>query len=280
MMPENIRKDRLEVKMISYKEELKKQREEINRLLAVSESNLRRVAKFPDDKIRIRNSNGHYQYTTLEKGACGQYISVKNKVYIMQCLQKHYERKVNKKLKRLKYELDRFLDNYNFNDIIDIYENASQGRKEMVTPIIESQEEYLEKWLLEHQGDQNSIAIENKKFLTEQGEYVRSKSEKIIADLLHKYDIPYRYEPRIVIKPGKAFCPDFVALNKTTRETYYWEHLGLLDNMEYVEHNLNKIDLYEKNGVFVGDKLIITTENRMSPIDVKIIDEKIKKYLI
>ena len=65
-----------------------------------------------------------------------------------------------------------------------------------------------------------------------------------------------------------------------TRETYYWEHLGLLDDAEYVENNLNKIDLYEKNGLFVGDRLIISTESGRFPIDVKIIDEKIKKYLI
>ena len=279
MKKEN-KKDRLEVKMISYREELKKQGEEINRLLAISENNLRKVAKYPDDKIRIRNSNGHYQYSLLEKGACGQYISVKNKEYIMQCLQKHYEYKINRKLKQLKAELDRFLDKYNFNDIMDVYEKASLGRKVMITPIITSKKDYVEKWLLEHQGDQNTIAPENKKYLTEQGEYVRSKSEKIIADMLFKYGIPYRYEPRIVTKSGKALCPDFVALNMATRETYYWEHLGLLDDAEYVENNLNKIDLYEKNGLFVGDRLIISTESGRFPIDVKIIDEKIKKYLI
>ena len=204
MMKKENKKDRLEVKMISYREELKKQGEEINRLLAISENNLRKVAKYPDDKIRIRNSNGHYQYSLLEKGACGQYISVKNKEYIMQCLQKHYEYKINRKLKQLKAELDRFLDKYNFNDIMDVYEKASLGRKVMITPIITSKKDYVEKWLLEHQGDQNTIAPENKKYLTEQGEYVRSKSEKIIADMLFKYGIPYRYEPRIVTKSVKA----------------------------------------------------------------------------
>lgn len=266
--------------MVSYREELIRQREEIARLLAVSENNLRKVAKYPDDKIRIRNSNGHYQYTLLEKGACGQYISVKNKDYLMQCLQKHYEKKVNRKLKGLIVELDRFLEKYNFNDIVDIYEKSSMGRKAMVTPIICSQKDYVEKWLLDHRGNQNTIAIENKKYLTEQGEYVRSKSEKIIADMLYKYGIPYQYEPSIMMKSGKVLCPDFVALNVSARKTYYWEHLGLLDNTDYVEHNLNKIDLYEKNGIFVGEKLIISTESGRSPIDVKIIDEKIKKYLV
>ena len=91
------------------------------------------------------------------------------------------------------------------------------------------------------------------------GDYVGSKSEAIIADRLFANDIPYHYE--VAFTPeGEAdtsrpvfdmygrlmgyeglgtdpydrdtLHPDFYVLNKRTRKTYYWEHLGRLTTPE------------------------------------------------
>ena len=60
----------------------------------------------------------------------------------------------------------------------------------------------------------------------------------------------------------------------------YWEHLGLVTNSEYAVKNFSKIMLYEKNGLYLGDQLLLSMESEKMPMDVKAIEEKIKKYLL
>ncbi|MFQ9213592.1 MAG: hypothetical protein ACLR4C_08105 [Eubacterium ventriosum] len=41
-------------------------------------------------------------------------------------------------------------------------------------------------------------------------------------------------------------------LNRKTRKEIYWEHLGMMDDADYVEKAIKKIELYEKMGYFKG----------------------------
>lgn len=63
-------------------------------------------------------------------------------------------------------------------------------------------------------------------------------------------------------------------------EEFYWEHLGRMDDTDYVEKNLNKITNYEKNNIFPGDRLILTHETSRCPINSKIIEKIIHTYLL
>ncbi|MBR5953238.1 MAG: hypothetical protein IKZ85_08190 [Pseudobutyrivibrio sp.] len=74
--------------------------------------------------------------------------------------------------------------------------------------------------------------------------------------------------------------PDFVALNIRTRKTIYWEHLGIVADIEYATKNFKKIQGYEKNGYLLGRDLIITMESAEAPIDVKLVEKKIKEFLL
>lgn len=49
----------------------------------------------------------------------------------------------------------------------------------------------------------------------------------------------------------------------------YWEHLGMMDDSNYVENALQKIALYEQNGIFPGKNLILTYETGKNPINQK-----------
>ena len=60
----------------------------------------------------------------------------------------------------------------------------------------------------------------------------------------------------------------------------YWEHLGLLDDPEYIARNLEKIDCYEENGIFLGDNLIITRETSEKPLNMKQVRRLIEHYLL
>lgn len=86
---------------------------------------------------------------------------------------------------------------------------------------------------------------------------------------------PYRYECPLQLK----VYPDFTVLNVKERKEIYWEHLGMMDDLDYVENALRKITLYEKNGIFTGDSLILTYETKKNPINQKVVRGMIQRYL-
>ena len=63
------------------------------------------------------------------------------------------------------------------------------------------------------------------------GDFVRSKSEVIIANILYQSGIPFQYEFRLIAPDGSRRWPDFTI--EWRGKTYYWEHLGMLDAEDY-----------------------------------------------
>lgn len=84
---------------------------------------------------------------------------------------------------------------------------------------------------------------------------VRSKSEVIIANILFERKIPFEYEAGLLVD-GKQFSPDFTI--KWGGKTYYWEHLGLLEQEQYKSAWEIKKAMYKEH--FPG-RLITTTES-------------------
>lgn len=120
-------------------------------------------------------------------------------------------------------------------------------------------------------------------YYTNRGERVRSKSEKIIADELARQKIPYKYEkPLVLFVDGKQkqFFPDFTVLNKTTGKIIYLEHLGMMDNSYYYNNTLNKLDIYEKNGLLIGKDILFFHESSRQPLNTRTIDDYINEFLL
>lgn len=113
-------------------------------------------------------------------------------------------------------------------------------------------------------------------FVTEKGERVRSKSEKIIADKLYMMGIPYRYEYPLVLNNGVIVYPDFTILRMPRRQEVYLEHFGMMDDMNYVDTTLFKINSYEKNDIYLGVNLFITYETSRQPFNTKKLNEMFK----
>ena len=59
----------------------------------------------------------------------------------------------------------------------------------------------------------------------------------------------------------------------------YWEHLGMMDEPDYAEKALRKISCYEQNGLWQGDKLILTYETKAISLNQKLIGQVIQHYL-
>jgi exodeoxyribonuclease V alpha subunit len=87
------------------------------------------------------------------------------------------------------------------------------------------------------------------------GDMVRSKSEVIISNLLHKGDIPFRYEQLLLAADGTPRLPDFTLTSQG--ETYYWEHLGMMDQTTYANEWTRKHAWYSE---WFPGRLLVTRE--------------------
>lgn len=83
----------------------------------------------------------------------------------------------------------------------------------------------------------------------ERGDLVRSKSELVIADKLHAAGIDYAYEQPLVLSGGRTRYPDFTIEDDASGITYYWEHLGLLDDPAYRTRWERKRKEYLQEGI-------------------------------
>ena len=108
------------------------------------------------------------------------------------------------------------------------------------------------------------------------GERVRSKSEQLIADRLYVNGIPYKYECPITLD-GITFHPDFTILRLSDRKEIYYEHLGRMDDPNYAEENVYKLNTYARNGLIMGNNLYATFETRNQPLDVSIVELLIRE---
>ena len=108
---------------------------------------------------------------------------------------------------------------------------------------------------------------------TARGEAVRSKSEVVIANLLHAKGVDYRYEEALEIE-GAVKYPDFTIEDDDTGEVYYWEHLGMLSNMGYRRRWEEKKEWFRRRGILPMSEgggpegtLIITRDSDKGGID-------------
>ncbi|MBR3341950.1 MAG: hypothetical protein IKG30_10055 [Clostridiales bacterium] len=53
-----------------------------------------------------------------------------------------------------------------------------------------------------------------------------------------------------------------------------------MDDEDYARKNAFRINVYQKNGIYLGDNLILTMETSTLPIDVKLVNQIIKHYLL
>ena len=193
--------------------------------------------------------------------------------------QKDYDQRVLRSAQNELKQLERLKKNYP--DIIpeSIYKNMNEERKKYTAPIKLPDDQYIAEW--------KSIMYERKGFskdcpelFADTGERVRSKSEILIANALNKFKVPYHYEKPLYLKGYGLIHPDFTILNKRLRKEIYWEHLGKMDDVGYVDDNIRRILMYEKNGYYLGDKLILTFETQKIPLNSLEIDRMIQKYLL
>lgn len=258
----------------------------LEKVLGIKQESLKHA---PSGSVRIVRKKRTNQFYLREndKDLQGKYIPRSQYKLASALSQKIYDKKIVPALQKEIAYIKDFLKNYEEFNVASACQNLPVIRYKAAEPLTLSDSEYVEKWL--------AVEYRHKAFdpdtpllFTENGERVRSKSEVIIADTLRGNGVPYRYEYPVLInrninKSMKRdvvnFHPDFCCLNVRTRQVYYWEHFGKMDDPEYAKRAVEKISLYQANGYNLGKNLIITMETIPCPMSGYLARENVMNFL-
>jgi len=242
------------------------------------EKELRKMRKFvverletaPDGKLRIKRKKGYIYYYIRQDAhnSNGKYLPRTKIKLIRNLAQKEYDKKA---LSAIDAELSvikscrRHLCELPETPVEMVYDEIPDELKEIVMPLTESDKHYIKRWN-EAEFEQLNYKEGEKKYATERGDLVRSKSEMVIANLLFIKGIPYRYECALQIC-GRIVYPDFTVLDVKKRKDIYWDHFGVLDDYEYAVKALRKMREYSLAGLIAENRIIVTAETTDEPLD-------------
>jgi hypothetical protein len=109
---------------------------------------------------------------------------------------------------------------------------------------------------------------------TSRGELVRSKSEVIIANELHRLGVEYVYEKELRFGSDAPRYPDFTIEDPASGLTVYWEHCGMLGDPGYLSRWQEKQLWYRANdilrpeeGVGKNGTLVVTEDDPKKGFD-------------
>jgi hypothetical protein len=262
--------------MEEIKKLLEARRLELMGLKKEKEKALRSV---PQGTLRISNykNRPHYYYRKDKSDRQGHYITKDNMHLVNRLAQKDYDEKVLASVRKELSAIERYFACCPGLEAECIYSNLNKERQNLVFPVKTTDEQFIEEWKsVEYQG--KHFYGETPEYVTMNGDKVRSKSEWIIADLLTKEGIPYRYEYPLYLSGFYTVYPDFTLLDIRTRKEVYYEHFGMMDDPEYSENAVKKLASYEQNGIYLGENLLCSFETRQNPLNPKQVQQMIKHH--
>lgn len=253
---------------------------EKDRLSGIIQDMEKRLSRAPEGAVRIIKHRNGYQYYFRKDSSekTGKYMPKSEYKKAVDLMQKKYDLQIKTAAEKQYSVINHFLNGYDPEILKRIYASLSEPRQNCILPVEISDEEYIKKWSSEEYTPK-IIADDIPEQYTDNGERVRSKSEVMIADALKKARIPYRYE--CPLKLGSIVVhPDFTILRIRDRQVLYWEHLGMMDDPDYLSRTIRKIREYERHGIYPGVDLILTVETSGMPINLNVINGMIKTYCI
>ncbi|MBP3338608.1 MAG: ATPase [Lachnospiraceae bacterium] len=208
-----------------------------------------------------------YKYIPKSEKEFAQKLALKT--YYSQCLEE---------LENEKKAIESYLSIHNSNVLSDELIKSNEEFKKLLSPSIILMSEELEKWA---KAEYQTNLFEKEKCIhkCESGHMVRSKSELLIATILHEYNIPFRYEEMVILGDRTIF-PDFTIRHPVTGEIYYWENFGMMEKQEYAKKAFGKLELYNSHGYMPGVNLITTFETKEKSLSPEVIRKIIQDFFM
>lgn len=248
-------------------------------LQAMLDTLTKKLRKAPSGALRAQPHKKSFQYyiITTPGDTKGKYLPRKEMRKAGAIAQRDYNKGAAEAISKQIAALDRLLEEYRPNTLDETFTQLHPGRRALVTPVREPDEEFIAAWQ-HHPYTGKPFEINAPEFFTSTGVRVRSKSEIIIANALSRAGIPFRYEYPTSIKGWGTLYPDFTCLDTRTRREIIWEHFGLMGDPDYAENAVQKIAHYAASGYVLGKNFIATFESATTPLSVNQVEEHIKAF--
>ncbi len=239
------------------------------------------ILNAPKGHLRVldRKTYAEYYWRTEAGDTNGKFLPKKKWSIARGLAQKDYDARLVAIAKRELKLITKYVDFMDLNDMSKLYDDLGDKRKALVKPFRLPDEDYIKTWM-ECSYDGMGFEKDAAEYYSNSGIRVRSKSEIIIANMLEKYDVPFRYEYPLKLNSKWTVRPDFTCLNVRTRKEYIWEHFGMMDDEDYANKNIAKISTYEECGYSAGKNLIMTFESLQHPLNTNIVKKMIGTYLV
>ena len=233
-----------------------------------------KLSQFPEGRLKIKTHGKSVYYFLIKDNDKFETLSKQDLPLVKLLAQKAYLKKILPAAKQELICLEKYIKGRPEHSVEQIYETVSPDRRDLIDPIWKPDADYAAEWLAlpyERKGFMDGAPF----FVTANQERVRSKSEVIIADRLRAKGIPYRYECSLRLKTG-TIHPDFTILRLSDRKELYLEHLGKMDDPEYTEALVNRMNNYALAGIYQNDRLYLTFETARFPLDIGLLDKMIE----
>lgn len=238
----------------------------------------RQQKKLPEGKL-ICSHTGKYCKWECSNGKTKTYIPKKDRSLAEKLAAKKYLSALWSDLAHEKYAIDLYLRSHsNYKSKVDELLTGSTEVEKLLSPYFNPVSRELVEWM----KSPYETNPKNPEHLTQKigpNEFVRSKSEAMIAKVLKHNKIPFRYEEELLLDDIEMY-PDFTIRHPKTGETYYWEHFGLLDKPDYVRKMHFKLQTFTKHNIMPGINLITTYENQDAPLTFEMIELMVAYYFL
>ena len=232
---------------------------DLKKQIAALKKELRSI---PEETLLSYAKGGKRYYLSACKDKYGKYkrhyIPISNIERIGALARRKYLLKLLPLMEKEYETLAAFLDDYDPNAKYSAAKCLDEKTSELVSVLADPLEQ--EKRWLSVGATADAFLSDNLRYETLKGDLVRSKSEVIIADSLYNAGIAYKYEHPLVLG-GKTYYPDFTVRRRRDGRIFYWEHLGGMDDPDYVTRSLRKLSSYAQYGLVCGNDLLITWES-------------------
>ncbi len=253
-----------------------KVKQEKDRLEKEIQKSTKLVDKAPPGRLVCKKDRGHFRFYQCLPGNIHKYLSKKKQQLIFA-------------LGRKALEIRRLQDLTNEKKAVEAYLRVMESKKPRAIELLKSPpyqylfshldpDQKIHEWE-RAQFQSNPLNPESLTIKTSHGEYVRSKSEAIIAEGLFKGSLGYRYECALQLGNSIVY-PDFTIIHPVTGKIYIWEHLGMMDNPGYLSKTMAKIAAYIQNKYLPTDNLILTWESAEVPLSPAYVEAVIDYYFL
>lgn len=235
----------------------------------------RQIQSFPKGKLICTHNNGYIKWLRSD-GHKSTYLPKKQHALAEQLAVKKYLSLKKEYLMQEQNAINYYLRHHPQECLADQLLSPGSGYAELLNPYFTPDQDELQEWS-QDSYDRNPNYPEQLIHKTGCGFFVRSKSEAIIAMLLHTYKIPFRYECSLHLN-GITIYPDFTIRHPDTGHHFYWEHFGMIDHPSYCQNVLSKLQLYTSNDIYPSIQLITTYETKEHPLDSEYVETLIKHF--